>query len=179
METLTELLPQLKSFDSILVTGPQRSGTTIGGHILAEELGYRYADENEINIYDYLKAINLLHGGQVVLQAPGLCYLAHWFNTSKIAVVVMRRNLEDIYKSEMRIGWRDAYGGANLKAEIDRYQAMYGKTPDNGNIAELKYKLWDTLQKKLCNGFDLDYESLRGHPLWKEERTNFKERQFT
>lgn len=178
MDTLETLLPKLKPFSGILVTGAQRSGTTIAGHILAQELGYRYADEEEIQIYDYVKAFALLNEKGIVLQAPGMAYLAHWFNRPHMAVVFMRRNLEDIYKSEARIGWREAYNGANLKAEIDRYHAMYGRTPENGNIAQVKYEVWDELQKPLCHSFDLDYESLRGHPLWKDARKEFTARQY-
>lgn len=42
METL---ITQLARFSKVVVTGPQRSGTTTAARILAEELGYEFIRE--------------------------------------------------------------------------------------------------------------------------------------
>jgi hypothetical protein len=57
MATLIELLTVLKDNSSILVTGPQRWGTTISARILASELARQHADED---LSDVLNA-NLRH----------------------------------------------------------------------------------------------------------------------
>lgn len=180
METeLAVLLEQLKPYKSILVTGPQRSGTTIAAHILAAELGKRYIDENEILIYDWNRALRLLSEQPSVLQAPGLMCFCTMFTRPEFALVVLRRDLNEIYMSEERIHWRTAYGGANVRAENDRYQATFGVTAKDGNIAAMKYEIWETRQKKLChNAFELQYSSLKSHPLFKTERSHFGDRQW-
>lgn len=173
---LDELLPLLKGFDAVLVTGPQRSGTTIAARIIAKALGYRYADEAECDIHDPYKADALLVKGQVVLQAPGLSCYAQGFTC---AVVFMYREIDAIRRSEDRIGWREAYGGANFKAEQTKYDRIYHVTGDN--IALVKYYVWEAIQRGLCeHPFELDYESLKDSPLWveKEERTTFTDRQW-
>lgn len=181
METeLAVLLEQLKSFNSILVTGPQRSGTTIAAHILSAELKKRYVDENEIGIYDWVRALRLMSEEPSVVQAPGLMYFCTMFVRSEFALVIMRRDLNEIHSSEERIGWRTAYNGANVQAENDRYQATFGVTAKDGNVAAMKYEIWETRQKSLChNAFELQYNSLKSHPLFKTARAHFGGRQWT
>ena len=172
------LLEELKGYKSILVTGPQRSGTTIAARILSVELGKRYADENEIAIYDWLRALKLMRE-PIVLQAPGLMYICSIFNPEDIAVVVMRRSLDEIYASEKRIEWRTKYDGMNVKVENDLYQSTFGKIAVGGNIAAMKYEVWETIQKpRMKNAFELPYESLSEHYLFKTEREGFGERQW-
>jgi hypothetical protein len=168
MATLTELLPALREQSSILVTGPQRSGTTIGGRILAAELGRTYVDEEDINIAMADAAAAVLSRGNIVLQAPGLCHLAHNFDC---AVVLMRRRVDDIVRSQQRIGW-----GGHEHGELVKYGV------DTGPIAAVKYRAWDDWQKSLCKApFELDYESLCAHGMWMpaEQRVNFGMRQWT
>lgn len=173
---LTELLPLLKPYKAVLVTGPQRSGTAIATKMIATELGYTEIAEEQFRIHDHNQAQLLMKQGNVVLHAPGLCHAADLFpDALQYAVVLMRRPIEDIWKSENRIGWRTAYDGANLRAEQIKYADRFGIYGEN--IALIKYYCWDTLQKQTCVSFDLDYETLRGHPLWKNERADFAPRQ--
>jgi hypothetical protein len=163
---LNNLLPQLKTYDAILVTGPQRSGTTIASHILAHELGYKHVDENDINIDDIEKAKNVVGLRPVVLQAPGLCFAAH---TLGFTVVIMRRSVKDIQVSEKRIRW-----------PMEQYELKkYGL--EKGVISEVKYNNWDQNQKQHCVSFDLDYDSLSSHQFWidPEQRKKFRDRQWT
>lgn len=176
---LSNLVAALKPYNAVLVTGPQRSGTTIAGRILASELGYRYADEDEVRIHDHNKAYEVLKAGNVVLQAPGLCHHADLFTVKlNLAVVMMRRPVDDIYKSEARIHWRDLYGGANLKAEQDKYAARFGIYGDN--IAAIKYFCWQEFQKPVLGerAFELEYDELRAHPYWTDKRETFDARQW-
>lgn len=174
MSNLNELLPELKRQSAIVVTGPQRSGTTIAAHILAQELGYTYVDENDFGIYDPARATQFLRNGRVVLQSPGLMYCAHQLPA---CIVVMRRPLAEIAASEKRVGWRESYGGAGYQMETALYNRNYGFSGQD--IAWTKYLCWDMFQKARCdNWFDLDYQSLRDHPLWVEQRKDFTARQW-
>jgi hypothetical protein len=174
--TLTELIPLLKPYKAVLVTGPQRSGTAIATKMLAQELGYREVPEEEFEIHNTLKALAILLRESVVLHAPALCHQADVLgDMSDSAVVMMRRNLDDIHASEERIGWRTAFGGANLISEQNKYLNEFGEMDDD--MAALKYRMWDKYQRLRCDAFDLDYESLRSHPLWKDERKEFAARQ--
>lgn len=174
--TLNELLPLLKPYKAVLVTGPQRSGTAIATKILAQELGYREVPEEEFGIHNSLQALGILLRNNVVLHAPGLCHQADMLgDMANAAVVLMRRNLDDIHASEERIGWRTAYEGANVVAEQHKYLTEFGESDDD--VAALKYRIWNKQQKDKCDAFDLDYETLRAHPLWRDERREFAPRQ--
>lgn len=164
--TLQELLPILRDakHDSLIVTGPQRSGTTIASRILATELGMRYVDEDLFGVDDAYRVEIILKVGGVVLQAPGLSHVAHLFYCP---VVMMRRPVEDIVASQARIEWNDNH-------ELQKYGFR------RGVISAIKYRRWDIEQKELCVNYDLDYDSMEGHPLWveKERRANFESRQW-
>lgn len=170
MGTLNQVLASLKNHAprSVLVTGPQRSGTTIAAHILAHELAYAYVDEDEVHVHNADEARQVLRQIRVVLQAPGLCSIADRLNA---LVVIMRRDLAAIAASEKRIGW--------VAAEANEY-CRYGLDPAQGPIAALKYRIFDALQKPFCMAFDLEYESLAEHPLWvpAERRAAFTPRQW-
>ena len=167
MDELTGLLKALRLHSSILVTGPQRSGTTIGARVLAVELGRTYVDEDEVAVHDVARAEKVLALGSVVLQAPGLCHVAHTF---ECAVVLMRRSVDAIIRSQQRIGW-----GANEGGELTKYGAA------SGPVAQVKYGAWDVWQKDQCTApFELKYEALCGHALWvaPEQRAGFAARQW-
>ncbi len=177
MAALATVFGAVRNYSGVIVTGPQRSGTRIGAHILAELMGYRYVDEEEFGIHDYTRALEILKGGKVVIQAPALCHVAHLMG---FPVVMMRRSLEEIRKSEERVGWRTAYGGANLAVELSKYKFGFGWA-GGANIAEIKYFAWDNFQKQHCEAaVDLDYSALATHPLWVEakERELFKPHQW-
>lgn len=182
----------LEPFHYILITGPQRSGTTIAANMIAEDLDYDlYYDGNvtsnlgkwpgEFHIQEF---IDLYHSDReivkarpytrrsdrFVLQCPAFCrFVHHWKDVDGLAVVMMIRPVEDIIASQERIGWgfeeqeRELYDGAQ------------------GPIAQVKYNLWPT-QKKILGerAFELEYESLSGHTMWvpKEMRAEFTSRQI-
>ena len=113
----------------------------------------------------------------MVVQGPGLCHVAHVYARKGATVMMMRRDFEAIRRSEERIGWRTERDGFNLRIEQDKYRSMFGISD---NIALIKYYCWDTLQRPHVTGFDLDYESMRQHPLWRpqDERERFAPRQW-
>jgi len=160
---LTELLSVVEG--QIMVTGPQRSGTTIAALILAQELGYPCYLEEHYGIHDLKRFFGIYSATKFVVQAPALSAYANLIPGS---VVFMMRPINEIVRSQRRIGW----GEENIE------KAKYFS--DNLlPIAAFKYKMWDQYQKHLPNRFELEYHSLEGHPLWVDEtlRVNFQVRQ--
>lgn len=168
---LNELVQTLKELrrlghDKIMVTGPQRSGTTIASIILAEELKYRYVDESDANtLTDVLHFVR--HAKRFVLQSPMSAAYCHIL---PMVIVYMIRPVEEIIASEKRVGW------PHESAELAKYFT------DVGPISEVKYKAWQKYQKpQVSHGFELDYYAMKEHPLWieKEQRKDFAEKQTT
>lgn len=167
---MRRLLRRLAQFSKIVVTGPQRSGTTIGASILATELGYAFFPEEEFKIHrlDLLLQI-IVQRDRFVVQAPTMSSCCHFF--TGVAVVFMRRPIADILASEQRVRWKRG----------DFEKAKYFDESCKPS-AEVKYLAWDRFQKRLLRGraFDLEYAALKAHPLWVdvETRRHFLRRQI-
>lgn len=172
---LKTLIPLLKSYKTIVVAGPQRSGTTIATHILAIELGYKEIDEAEFGVDNLVKFIPILNSPEPkVIQAPGLSSVLHLLKSPDVAVVFMLRNTYEIISSGDRIGWNFLFD----KSEADKY--FYAGPPRHSSI--VKVSAWENYQKKALQerGFTLDYESMKDNPLWidKSKRLNFHPKQI-
>jgi hypothetical protein len=168
--TLQELLPKLARFTRIIVTGPQRSGTTIATKILANELGFEYLREEAFHVHRLELLCNIiLSKDRFVVQAPTMSGCCHYL--SGVAIVFMRRDLDAIAASENRVGWN--------RREFEK--TKYFDSSDRTS-AEVKYHAWDRFQKRLLRhrAFDLQYESLKKYPLWvtQEQRKDFGLRQI-
>lgn len=167
------LFEYLKAYQRVIVTGPQRSGTTITARIIAHDTGLEYVDEQAFRATDVDKWRGVVPSRtNYVMQAPGMCRYVHEFGAcDDLAVVLVRRSVEDIEASQKRVGWNwDAF-------ELDRY----GLAADMGPIAQVKYDFWDSYQRALIkHPFEIAYEDLAGHPLWvsKDKRGNFGPRQW-
>jgi len=169
MSALADLVSSLRNYSRIMVTGPQRAGTTIAARILASELDYRFVPEEDVGVADLVQLLELYRVQQrFVVQGPGFCPYAHLLPG---AVVLMRRPLQEILRSQARIKW------AGEKAELRGYFTTQGP------IAQVKYDAWDRFQKPRLRerAFELDYHSLSGHALWieQEHRRTFHFRQTT
>jgi hypothetical protein len=160
----------LSPFSRIIVTGPQRSGTTIAAVMMADELGYYFYPEEQIRVWEHWRVERLFgRTSDFVLQAPALCRHAHRFSKPDVAIVLVRRDVGDILVSEQRVEW------TGQERELGRYGLR------EGVIAQVKYDYWDERQKaRIHNPFELEYESLSGHPRWipKGERAEFGPRQY-
>lgn len=172
---LKTLIPLLRNYKTIVVAGPQRSGTTIATHILATELGYKEVDEKEFDVDNLVKFIPILNETEPkVMQAPGLSSILHLLKSPDVAVVFMSRNTYDIISSGDRIDWNFHFD----KSEAAKY--FYTGTPRHSSI--IKTSAWETFQKKALGerGFTLDYESMKDHLFWvdKSKRSKFKPKQI-
>lgn len=157
------------NFNKVIVTGSQRSGTTISSKILAKELGYELIDENFFEIDNLFLFFKLLSEKEkFVIQSPALSHLCHKF-PSDIFIVFMMRDFVDIEKSASRINWA-----------LDGYES--GKFfIENEKSWEVKRRIWYKWQKPnlIDRCAELEYENMRSHPLWieKESRVNFLPKQ--
>lgn len=154
-------------YTKILVTGPQRSGTTIVAHIIAKELGYKYYDERDIGVRSATALFGVLSKKEkLVIQGPCFCSLIHLIDSPNTAIVLMKRNIDDIRASEERINW-----------EYEKEQlANYFR--EDGIISQVRYDCWEKYQKPkmAIPYFEFDYERASSHPMWlpKEKRLNLR-----
>lgn len=163
----------LARFDRVLVTGPQRSGTTICARMIAADTGYVYVDEEDIGIH-YLETLRALLDERrgVVVQCPALARWVHTLDVESVLVVWMRRALVDILASQERIGWVER---GEEELELSKYDSL------SGPVAEVKWRFWQRVQRpRLANWMEVLYEDLSVHPLWvqKGERDGWMHRQW-
>lgn len=160
----------LEQHSRILVTGPQRSGTTIAAKILAADLGYTYVDEREVGVRSMTRLFEALKRDKVVIQGPCFCSQVHWIDSENTLIVMMIRNVQDIEASQERIEWKEE------ELELRNYFRTVGK------ISNVRYKVWEDFQKPAMRlpFVELEYESLKSHIMWvdKESRKQFDRRQF-
>jgi hypothetical protein len=151
------MFEHLAAHRRILVTGPQRAGTTIASRMIAHDTGHRCVDEAEFGVYDVRAWRELLELDRVVIQCPHMLKLIVDEPRADVLVVLMRRALAEIHASEQRIGWEEKYRGNS--AEL----APFGRT--DGSSAELKYAYWESSVKP-PHFVELSFEALRGHPFY-------------
>lgn len=154
------------------VTGPQRSGSTFVSRCLSHDYGITHFDEVDYGLYDYERFIELVKDlDSWVVHGPGLFHRT--FDVVRdfpdAMIVIVRRCLKDILKSQERIRWDDRMERKNLHVRGD-------KRP----VAQIKYDLWDTWKPSITNHLEYQYEDFSKHPLWvnKERRANFGQKQW-
>jgi len=179
--TYDEAISQLRKFKKVIVTGPQRSGTTIAGKMIAGDLSYRYVDEGFHSVGSNIGLLTnfLSDKEKIVVQCPILAFQAHNMPPGW-AVVFMRRNVDDIHRSQKRINWEWD------EAEKKQYKKLFAEERPgvnidfNRRISAIKYIFWDSYQKsRVKNKFEIAYESLSTHPMWlsKDQRKGFGAKQ--
>lgn len=183
-----QVIEQLKRYRYILVTGPQRAGTTITANILAHELDYTYfeagdlldffktSDPRKTEISEFIK----VQLGPFVAQCPYLSSAVHrWANVDGLAVVFVIRPVEDVIASQKRIGWGFEEVEKNYYYHYTSLSVFFSQ---EAPISFIKYHYWGSHQKPILKdkAFDLEYKSLSDHPMWvpKEERREFWSRQI-
>ena len=157
---------KLTKYYSIIVTGPQRSGTRIVAQMIAQDTGKEYVDEKRL-FADSLYKLRTFLGYPTIIQAPALCAYAHVFGqfNDDMAVVLVRRPIEEIIASQARIKWDGE--------PIERLRYPWLDAP----ISVIKYAYWDQYQRhRILHPYEVEYQSLSSHPLWipPEKRKNFK-----
>jgi hypothetical protein len=168
---LVEVIEKVRNNKTIVVVGPQRSGTTIAGKMLATELKRRYIDEMEFSAHDLWKFMFLLESLKepAVIQCPALTHLCHTM-PQQIAVVFLIRDLNEIAASQDRC--KMGSGKSWTQEEEENELAKYFRSHEP--IAMTKYSVWSqfqkpTLEHRKCTYCELEYDSLRQHRLWVEK----------
>lgn len=155
-----------KQFDTIVVTGPQRSGTRICANILAHDLNYTYIDESRFDNCNVVKFFNIINScvfSPIVIQCPDLSYMCHAIPDKvkcKFCVVFMFRPVAEINASQQKVGLTDRRLLRNYKNFIHLpYKGM--------SACEVKYYVWKNVQKKLLeHAVDINYYDLHHHSMW-------------
>jgi len=160
---LEEVIQSLRIFNKILVTGPQRSGTTIAAQIIAADSSMPCVDEKEYSWRDPAIFRNLLNSKErLVIQCPNFAHIIEQFAGPGKCIVFMHRDPREIIASQRRIGWRSASYQRKLYRGKVPY-LMHLVTP----ICVIKYLHWHLHQKVLIPHYcDLSYASLSSHPRW-------------
>ena len=152
------MFEDLKHWQRILVTGPQRSGTRIATRMIAEDTGFWFFPEENFGTDSLNLLWKLLKTSyHVVVQCPTMSNHAYLLAQSDpdLLVVMMVRDLEDIKASEERISW---------EWEITELIKM-GRI--EGNSAKIKYERWREQKPFLGNqGIEVRYDSLEAHPMF-------------
>jgi hypothetical protein len=156
----------------VFVTGPQRSGTTFVSQCIAHDLGIPHVDEMAFDVYYFDKFLQAVEGlNDWVVHGPALLHKALDVQKQFVDVlfVVVRRDIEEIIRSQERINWSDKEERESLGVEGDPRP-----------ISVIKYDYWDQLKPQLTNWSEFEYESLKTHELWvdKEHRANFTSKQW-
>jgi len=170
----------LAKYPKILVTGPHRSGTTFAATaiqydlrdthgLVREELCWRPdLDLTAVRMWLYETP------APIVMQAPFVADCCHQF--PQAFVVFMFRDVDDIERSQAdhmvlkngnKVAWRWI-----ARTEFGKYNHTGGK-----KVAELKYETWRFQRERLPFHLELEYESLRSHSLWVDNRKDFHVRQ--
>jgi hypothetical protein len=173
------MFEHLKNFEIIVITGPQRSGTHICGKMVSNDTGIKWFGERPPRM-DTRKLIageesRLIRDDlPYVWTAPRICRWCHIIGQEPgVAVIFMHRNINDIIKSQERIGWKSNEIQLSLYNDVGYFE---------GNSCEAKYDYFEKYQKdKIPNLFEVEYESLNSHKLWidKSLRVNFHKKQTT
>ena len=145
----------------ILVTGPQRSGTTIAAATLADDFNLTFVDET-----------GFVPGNQykdAVVQSPNALdsyvILHHMYPQAEF--VFVRRDKTDIIASMKRIQW--------LMDDVQDWESFLSDYVDN------RFELWDKLKNYLPKQTqEIPYNALKGHRFFvsKEQRTSFTTKQW-
>lgn len=196
-----------KGYKRIIIVGNQRSGTTFTSQAIAKSLSFKCFDEKEFHTKDVDKFKNILKQKNIIVQAPGLTHLIHNLVSKDDLVIFMVRKWSDIFKSIYRNSGRltnwvfmdsvyqlnryyysyGYYRDSNLNTQElydtkdEECDAIFNKVVDRSSYhLDVVYKMWKFYQRDLITNYiELDYESLKSHPLWidKKFRKEFSPKQ--
>lgn len=173
------MFEHLSAFKKILVSGPQRSGTTICAQMIAADLKYRYFDEMEFGV-DNMRAVFAIVDSldRIVLQCPSLAASLWMFSRADTLVIFMKRDVADIVASQNRPIYESSPDRLWTTAHQPVELMKYGRT--TGVIAQVKYEGWEAQKPYIRNTLEIEYASLAAHPMWvdKAGREHFGPKQI-
>ncbi|PHN06443.1 glycoside hydrolase family 99-like domain-containing protein [Flavilitoribacter nigricans] len=164
--TKQELKEFLKDFKNIIVSGPQRSGTTFAGFAISELLGLPYYTEEAFGVHNESRFFDLTKtSDKKVIQCPALSHVLDKIESKEETIVVwMVRPVEDIIRSENRINWQEE--GREKAKYVSRLNAFFRKEELQGihfrqPISSIKYQFWEEYQKlQIPHFIEIQYAEL-------------------
>lgn len=187
---LENLKSNLENFNKIIVTGPIRSGTTISGVIIAKELNIPFIDEMFYrNNFDYFfRIINSVSDKIVIHNVRGIRdihKLFPYFDINNMAVILVKRNIDDILdsfensKKYIKKGIYNTNGkifGVNDKL-IDFFYKHFEVKDRNKKLPEIVYEHFYANLNGFKNFFELEYECLKDHEMFVKK--DIRRKKFT
>ena len=183
-----EYSPELfQGYKRIIITGPQRSGTTFTAKAIADTLNYKFVDEAEFGINNFNRFKSELSEDNIVIQAPAMSSMVHMAAGEDDLVVFMSRKWSDILKSVYKKNGRLSnwiFQDTMYELEKSHIQkvdpninSVYDLIVDrNSYYLNCFYALWkEYFSKQIPNSIALNYESMNKHPMWvnKNLRSHF------
>ena len=171
-----------KKYTKIIVSGPQRSGTTYFADELSKELNYNHYDEKLYDVHNSNKFFELLNSNNIVIQSPSMSSFLHLIESTESLVIFMYRDDNDIFKSEDRIHWHPT----QYKYELSKYKTCFPdlleKIDSFKRSSPMKKWIWENIQqpKMKVDWVNVDYNittQTKGY-IPKEKRIHFKPKQI-
>lgn len=178
-----------RTFEQIIVTGSQRSGTTIAAQMIANDLSLQFIDEEAVDYNDFEKLRVLIESqSKFVLQLPNLILrmdeVQDLLASRCVGVVVMRRPYQEVEASRKRINFKDKGPvGKELildlisrselvKSDLQNPEVLLSRHVSLMEFGQLYIQYYLAFLPRVTV---LDYESLQGHPMWisKIDRLDF------
>lgn len=158
---------EFSKFKRILVSGPQRSGSEICAKMIANDGGFELIRESMYSFHNEDKFDDLLKQENIVVHCPAMAHIVHKYGDDETLIIFMKRNIKDILKSQEVINWTKTQKRWEMK--------KYGFK--RGIISKIKYDYWEKYQKnKIKHFLEIQYESLKVHPFWKNPEDRPKKR---
>lgn len=181
MKNWQDLLDKCKRYKRIVVSGPQRSGTTYTAKQLSIDLEYRHVDEFEFGINFYDRFIQKLGTENVVIQAPAITHELERIDLKDTLVIWMCRDFKDIEKSEDKINWHPRESIHEFNKYLRKFKNIVDKIKEFSRSAPMKTYVFKNIQKeKMKTDWTyVEYELLETSPNYisKEIRKGFKAKQ--
>lgn len=170
---LKNLVKKLNKYDKIIITGSPRSGTTIAGLIIANELNYKFIDESWYDGNDSKKFMGLFYfQRKMVIHTTAFTRDLHtipeFLDIQNAKVVLVKRKTKDILASfenskKFKLGL-EAKSGMFVRFDNEAQKTIlnhYGYK--NGCVPEIIY---NHFYKHNKNFLEINYEDLKSHKLF-------------
>lgn len=161
--TWDEVINLSKNYKKIVVSGCQRSGTTIMAKAIAHEIKYIHHDESDFGVDNELRFSKIIENDEnSVIQAPALLHILPKYVNDNVLIVIIERNPVDVIKSMIRVNWFKHHG----RREYRKYKSE----PINQPIELYNTKL------EFANTFNnirINYEEIKNSDLYVEKRDNW------
>lgn len=181
MQKFDDLVKKCKKYTRIVVSGPQRSGTTYMAKQLSESLNYEHADEYSFSIRNLGMFKQKLDKENIVIQAPALTHILAEINHPRTLVIWMKRDFDDVKRSEDRIGWHPKDSSWEFAIYLQRFVNHFDLIRSFDRSAPMKTKIFEDVQspKMKVDWLYVDYEIAESSPNYikPENRKNFHSKQ--